>query len=160
MNQTDPAEVVRTALAKGEIARLLLGAPEYQYRSKYSPAPANTDLTELLIEIYDGSDPESRELAKDALVKALHYLCERYEGIDPVATCILMESGRRSRHGRTLGLPIEELAVKLRATIESFEQRLRADNTGGGRGEPDGMLGDLRRRSRNTEKLGGPPFCK
>ncbi len=159
MNRAHPDDIVRAALKNGEIEDLLLGAPEYQFRSKYSPAPGNTDLTELLDAIYR-LDPQSRELAKAALVKALFSLSGRYEGIDAIASCILFEAGCRSTRSSPLGLPIEELAVKLRATIQSFAQRLRVDKTGGGDAWPDGRLGDLRRRSRNTEDDGGPPFWK
>jgi hypothetical protein len=160
MVTSTPHEIVKAALAKGELDRLLLGAPEYQYRSKYSPAPGNTDLTELLGVIYDGLDGEERRKATDALVKALEEIGGTYAGIDALATCILVESVRRSSGRPPLGLPLGDLAARLEATIRVFEPRLRADLSGGGQGWPDGVLGDLRRISRNTEKYGGPPFCK
>lgn len=159
MTAADPKEIVSTALAKGEMDKLLLGMPGYQYRSKYSPAPGNTDLTELLAVIYDRLDPRMRDAAKDALQRALYALSGSYEGIDPISTCILLEAVRGSDGRLNLGLPIEDLAEKLHATIRTFETRLRADTSGGGRDWPDGLLGDLRRLSRNTQKYGGPPFC-
>lgn len=160
MIATNPRDIVNTALAKGELDKLLLGAPEYQYRSRFSPAPGDTDLTELLAVIYDGLDPQTREAAKDALVKALYALSGTYEGIDAISTCILFETGQKFDRRPPLGLPLEDLAMKLQATIRAFEPRLRADKSGGGRDWPDGLLGDLRRLSRNTEKYGGPAFCK
>lgn len=160
MAANNPIDIVNVALAKGEIEKLLLGTPEYQYRSRLSPAPGNTDLTELLAVIYDGLDPQSREAAKDALVKGLYSLSETYEGIDAVATCILIESLRKSNGRSLLGLPIDDLAERLRVTIRAFEPRLRADKGGAGRDWPDGLLGDLRRLSRITENLGGPSFCE
>jgi hypothetical protein len=51
MATNDPMTIVSDAVAKGELDKLLLGAPEYCYRSRISPAPGNTDLTELLAHI-------------------------------------------------------------------------------------------------------------
>lgn len=155
-----PEAVVRAALARGELDKLLLGAPEYQYRSKYSPAPGNTDLTELLDVIYGHLGGEEAEKAKDALVKALDGICDTYAGVDATSTCILFETGRKFDGRPALGLPLDRLAGRLAATIRTFEPQLRADKSGGGQNWPDGMLGDLRRLSRNTEKYGGPSFCK
>ncbi len=160
MLATNPTDIMNAALAKGELDKLLVGAPEYQYHSKYSPAPGNTNLTELLEAIYDDLGQQPREVAKDALVKALYSLSGTYEGIDAISTCILLEASRRSDNRPMLGLPIDDLAGKLQATIRTFELRLRAGKSGGGRYWPDGLLGDLRRLSRNTEKCGGPAFCK
>ncbi len=160
MTKNDPQRIVRAALTNGEIDRLLLGAPEYQYLPKYSPAPGNTDLVDLLTVIYDGLDAENRATAKAALEKAIRSLSGVYEAIDAIATCIFLEAKRRSDGRSTLGLPIEEFAGKLQATIRTFEARLRADKTGGGWNERDGVLGDLRRLSRITESHGGPPFCR
>jgi hypothetical protein len=160
MTTTDPETIVRAALAKDELDKLLLGAPEYQYRSRYSPAPGNTDLTELLSVIYDCFDAKAMETAKERLLKALYSFCDTYEGMDAVSTCILFETVRKSGGRPILGLPLEDLATRLQATIQAFEPRLRADKSGGGRHWPDGMLGDLRRLSLNTERYGGPPFCK
>jgi hypothetical protein len=160
MTSSDPVTIVRAALAKGEFEQLLLGAPEYQFRSKYSPAPGNTDLTELLEVVFDRLDPEDRKVARDALVEALRSLSGTYDGIVAIATCLLIEMLRRSDGRNTLGLPVEELGTKLQATIRAFEPRLRADKTNGGDIWPDGLLGDLRRLSRITEGYGGPSFCK
>lgn len=152
-------EIVSSALSKGELGKLLMGTPEYQFRSKFSPAQTDSDLTELLAVIYDGLDAQKREAARDALEKALLALADTYEGIEPLATCILLESLRRSDGRPTFGLPINDLAKKLQATIRKFDDRLRSDKSGGGRDWPDGLLGDMRRLSRNTERYGGPSFC-
>ena len=160
MITSTPKEIARAALAKGELDKLLLGSPEYQYRSRFSPAPGNTDLTELLAGIYDGLEPQAKELAKNAMLKAFNSLDGVYEGIEAIAACILFETGRKCDGRPTLGLPLDDLAAKLQATIRKFESRLRADKSGGGANWPDGLLGDLRRLSRNTEKYGGPSFCR
>lgn len=160
MKSIDPVAIVKIALKKGELDKLLLADPKYQYRSKFSPAPSDTDLTELLAVIYDNLDPQTRTVARDALIRALYSLVGDYEGIDAVATCILLEALRKSDGRPTLGLPIDDLAAKLQATIQVFSSRLQADKSGGGRDWPDGLLGDLRRLSRNTEKYGGPSFCQ
>lgn len=160
MAANNPIDIVNAALAKGEIEKLLLGTPEYQYRSKWSPAPGDTDLTELLAVTYDWLDPQPREAAKEALVKGLYALSDTYEGIEAIAACILLESLRRSKGRPLLGLPIDDLAERLQVTIRAFEPRLRADKVGAGRDWPDGLLGDLRRLSRITENLGGPSFCE
>ncbi len=157
---TDPETTVRLALSKKEFDKLLLGASEYQYRSRLSPAPGNTDLTELLAVIYDRLDPQTKEIARDSLVESLRSLCDTYEGIEAVSACILFESVRKSSGKAVLGLPLDELAEKLHATIEAFRLRLQADKSGAGKYWPDGILGDLRRLSRNTERYGGPSFCQ
>lgn len=159
MTRDNSVDIVKTALAKGELDKLLLGTPDYQYRSKYSPSPSNTDLTELLAVIYLSLENSEKDAAREALVNALYSLSGTYEGIDPTATCILYESGKKSRGSAGLGLPIDDLAEKLRSTIRIFESRLRNDKSGGGRDYSDGLLGDLRRLSRITEKHGGPSFC-
>lgn len=155
-----PSEIVRTALAKGELEKLILGAPEYQYRSRFSPAPGNTDLTELLAVVYDGLDSQAGELATVALIKALYSVVNTYEGIDAVSTCILFETGRKFDGKQPLGLPLDDLAARLQATIRTFEPQLRVDKSGGGQHWPDGRLGEFRRLSRNTVSLGGPSFCE
>ena len=53
MTTTDPMAIVSNAVKRCELDLLLLGAPEYCYRSRTSPAPGNTDLTELLVVLYD-----------------------------------------------------------------------------------------------------------
>jgi hypothetical protein len=101
-----------------------------------------------------------RDAAKDAVTAALYSLTGTYEGIDPISTCILLEALRICDGRVPLGLPIDDLASKLQETILTFESRLRADRTAGGKEWTDGLLGDLRRLSRNTENYGGPGFCK
>ena len=160
METPTPKTIVVKAVNRGELDKLLLGAPEYQYRSKYSPAPGDTDLTELLAVLYDHWDPADRKNVESQVAKAVYAIIGTYEGIEPVAACVLLESLRKARGKASLGLPLEDIASRLRRSIDAFSEQLRADKTGGGANWPDGRLGDLRRLSRNTEYLGGPSFCK
>ncbi len=160
MTTIDPMTIVNNAVTKGELDKLLLGAPEYCYRSRMSPAPGNTDLTELLDVLYERWNPTDRERVRDDLVKALYAIVETYEGLGPVATCVLIESSCRAENSPMLGLPLDDLANKLRSGIERFRSRLEKDKTGEGSEWPDGRLGEFRRLSRITVELGGPSFCE
>ncbi len=155
-----PETIVVNAVIKGELDKLLLGMPGYQYRSRYSPAPGNTDLTELLDVVYHRLDPETRAKASQGLLDAIYSIIGTYQGLRPTASCLLYEVSESFRGKPVLGLPVDLIATKLAASIRAFEPKLRADKSGGGRGWPDGMLGDFRRLSGITEKYGGPPFCK
>ena len=160
MTTIDPMTIVSNAVARGELDKLLLGSPEYCYRSRISPVPGDTDLTELLAVLYDRWNPADIEKVRDDMVKALDGIVETYEGLEPVATCILIESLRRARNGPRLELPLNDLANKLRCSIERFRSRLERDKSGEGGEWADGWLGEFRRLSRNTVDLGGPSFCK
>ena len=160
MISIDPDRIVRTAAQKGELDKLLLGSQEYCYRPPWSPAPGNTDLTELLAVLYDRWDPADKEHVQEQIARAVYAIVGTYQGIEPVAMCVLLESLRTARGKPSLGLPLDDITAKLRASIDTFSERLRADKGGGGANWPDGRLGDLRRLSRNTEDLGGPSFCK
>ena len=82
----------------------------------------STDLIELLPVVYDRLDPISREIAREELVRALYSLCGRYEGIDPIATCILFEVGCSTDGQWAMGLPIEDLAIKLEARSDRLRR--------------------------------------
>jgi hypothetical protein len=159
MTDLDPLSIVKTAMTRAEVDKLLLGQQPYQYRSRYSPAPGNTDLTELLDVIYNRLDPNTRDQAKAGLIAALNSLGGTYDGIQPIATCILYEAGHCGDRRPTLGLPLENLARVLEITIRAFENRLRTDKSGLGDRFVDGVLGNLRRMSRITQEYGGPSFC-
>ena len=128
MKTSTPQEIVKAALANGELDKLLLGAPAYQYRSKYSPAPGNRDLTELLAVIYEGLDAGDGRTAKNAMTKALDSLEGAYNGIEAITACILFETGRKFDGRPAPGLHLDRLAMKLGASIRKFEARLRVDS--------------------------------
>ncbi len=160
MTTPDPLAIVQDAVAKGELDKLLLGEPGYRYLPKWSSAPGGTDLAALITLLYDNTATADRSQVCDDLARALDSIVGTYEGLDPVAGCILLETLRRAENRSPLGLPIEDLATRLRASIDAFRDRLTADRSGNGAGWANGRLDDLRRLSRNTEKYGGPSFCK
>lgn len=158
MIPNEPFQIVSRAIADSELDKLLLGAEGYRYLPAWSPATGCTDLTELLAVLYDKWPTHERQRVCDALSESLTRLVSKYDGLEPVATCILIESLRKSRNRNPLGLSVDELAAQLRASIERFAARLTADKSGDGSRWPDGWMGELRRLSRNTVELGGPCF--
>lgn len=160
MTITDPIQMIKEAVAKGEIIKLLLGDPGYCYLPKGSPAPGNTDLAAVIGVLYDFIPESERARVRDEMVVALNAIVGTYEGLEPVAASILLESLRKMHNRTRFGLPLDDLAAKLSESINAFADRLRADRSGVGASWPDGRLGELRRLSRNTVDLGGPPFCK
>ncbi len=151
--------MIKEAVARGELAKLLLGEPGYRYLPKGSPAPGDTDLAAVIGVLYDFMPESERPRVRDEMVKALNAIVGTYEGLEPVASSILLESLRKMRNRTRFGLPLDDLAAKLRDSINAFADRLRLDKSGIGASWPDGRLGDLHRLSRNTVDLGGPSFC-
>ena len=160
MTQRSAQEIVRNALEKDELDLLLVGIPEYQFLPKWSPASGNTDLTYLLDALYMGIADYTREELRERLHRAIRKIVGAYEGLDPVACCILCETVERTEGKLSLDLPLEEIAIELRHNIEQYKSRLIEDKSGAGSLWNDGRLGDLRRMSKNTEKRGGPSFCE
>jgi hypothetical protein len=152
--------MVKNALEKSELDKLLLGEPGYRYLPKGSPAPGDTDLAAVIGILYDHTSEAERQRIRDEILKTLNSIVGTYEGLEPVAASILLESLRKMRNRSPFGLPLDDIAAKLRASINAFADRLKADRSGVGAGWPDGRLGELRRLSRNTVDLGGPSFCK
>lgn len=160
MTATDPGTIVTEALKKNELDKLLLGAPEYCYLPQGSPASGATDLAALIGTLYARTTISEKKMIRDGMLKALNSIVDSYEGLEPVAACILLESLQKIRYRSTFGLPLDDLAIKLQTCINSFNGRLESDRSGVGASRPDGRLGELRRLSRNTVDLGGPSFCK
>lgn len=159
MTPIDSLQIVSRAIAESALDKLLLGAEGYRYLPGWSPATGCTDLTELLAVLYDLWPKDDRQRVCKALSESLTRLVSTYDGLEPVATCILFESLRKFRKRNPLGLPVDELAAQLRASIERFAARLTSDKRGDGSRWPDGWMGELRRLSRNTVELGGPGFA-
>lgn len=166
MSQLSPNEIVAKALKRDELDLLLLGPPEYQFFDRWVD-PYNTDLTALLGALYSDAVEGRREQIKNRLLAAIMKIVETYDGLFPVAECVLYEASARSavdwfgrpKANTSLGLPLEEIAAELRQSIRVFAFRLEKDKAGVGANWPDGLLGDLRRLSKNTLTLGGPSFC-
>ncbi len=159
MTTADPIAMITEAAAKGELIKLLLGEPGYRYLPKGSPAPGDTDLAAVIGVLYDFTPESERTHVRDEMLKALNAIVSTYQGIEPVASSILLESLRKMRNRPRLGLPLDDLATKLYDSISAFADRLKSDKSGIGAGWPDGRLGELRRLSKNTVDLGGPSFC-
>lgn len=157
MTPSTPQEIIGKSLANKDMKPLLLGAPGYRFRSRWSPAP-DTDLTELLGEVHVLPAEQDRRAAKDLILTAAYQIVDTYEGVVPVATLILIEAVRRSGAQAILGLPLEDLAEKLRLSICAHHARLKSDKSGEGAQWPDGLAGDLRRLSGNSQRYGGPAF--
>lgn len=155
-----PADIVEAALRRNDFVNLLLGSADYCYKSRWSPAPGDTDLTELLDEIYDGLAPPRREVAAKMLASALVDMQGTYEGMEPTATCILLESMRKKEGRESFNLPLLDMANQLQKTIDLYKEKLTADKRGGGQYHSDGLYGDLRRISANIVNLGGPSIMK
>jgi hypothetical protein len=166
MAEHNAEEIVRKAIEKDELDLLLLGKPEYQFLPRWTPAD-DTDLVELLSALYRLVTEYRREELKDYLHRAIKKIVDTYEGLDAVASCILFESSKQSpvdcfgepHQPNPLGLPLDGIASELRQSIRVFSFRLEKDKTGVGSQWPDGRLGDLRRLSQITKRLGGPAFC-
>jgi hypothetical protein len=141
---TSPTDIVRTALAKDELDLLLLGVPEYQFFDRWSGSPYNTDLASLLPELYLLAENGQEVRVRDNLLAAINKIVDTYEGLLPVAICILFESGRQIRDENVLGLPLFDMASELQQAIRVFAFRLMGDKSGVGAEWPDGRLGDLR----------------
>ena len=171
MTEISPQEIVRKALERDELDLLLLGGPEYRcfllLSALRSSLRYENDLGELLQVLYKSAEDHPEKGIADRLLRAMKKIVEHYEGLTPVARCILYEIVARSAvdcFGRpkaqtSLGLPLEEIASELKQSIRVFSFRLEKDKVGVGAEWPDGLLGDLRRLSRNTVRLGGPSFC-
>ena len=160
MTKTNPIAIVEDALRRGELDKLLLGEPGDRYLPKGSPAPGDTDLAAVLGTLYDQTPETDLQRVRDEMVKAVNSIVGTYEGLEPVAASILLESLRKQRTKPTFGLPLDDLAAQLRASIDVFADRLKTDRSGIGASWADGRLGELRRLSRNTVDLAGPSFCK
>jgi len=154
----NPLNLIRQALDKNQMTDLLLGAPEYCYLPKYSSSTSATDLAALLGVLYDNCPLEERQETSLKIERAFLDIVKTYEGIEPSSTVILLEA-LAQKNGNALGLPLEILASDLRNSIAHFRDRLANDKAAGGRNYPDGLLGDLRRLSKNVVDLGGPSFC-
>jgi len=155
--KVDPEALLRRALKHGRLAQVLLGAPGYRYLPRYTMSAGHTDLPALLDVYYSLDNEYSRQELGKRLNEAIVTAMERYEGIVAAACCILCEVV--TPDNKRLGLDLDGLAISLRGMIAYNALRLRSDKSGGGRNWPDGLLGDLRRLSRNTVERGGPPFC-
>lgn len=158
MSQTNTLKLVKKAFKAQKLDRLLLGNRGNQVLPPRSPALGNTDLAFVFQVIYDHLHEFPLEDLRQSLVDAIYSIVECYEGIEPAAVCILMECLKTSPNRTPIGLPLDEIAERVRHCIETHRVQLVQDQTGIGFGWPDGRMRDLRRISGIIAKNGGPAF--
>ena len=149
-------KILYRAISRNEMDKLLLGYPEYCYRSRWSPAPENTDLTELIGIIYDTPKLVSNASISKIMETSLFKTLTTFDGLAPVASCILLESSYKYDHRPILNLPLETLAKELKSQITKFTKAMDSDtfflNTE--------KIEDLQRLSKIVVELGGPSFLE
>lgn len=153
-------EIVKNALDKDELDLLLLGQPEYCYVPRWASSSSDSDLVELLTTLYEEYGQYHHEDIKERLGRAITKIVSIYDGLIPVANCILLESARRKDDSYSLDLPLEEIAVELNESIKNYYSQLREDKSDAGSRWDDGLLGELRRLNKITVKKGGPAFFR
>lgn len=153
----EPVRIIKEAVARGDVDRLLLGSPEYRWRDKWSVSPEASDIGDLLRIMCDSFDNAEREVLGRDLAVAAYAVVDEYEGIMPVAYCIYVEVTHKARNGKHLGFPVEDLAARLKASIKRHEYRLFSDPSGAYYSRlPDGRLTFLRNLSDQVAAKGGP----
>lgn len=160
MSESNAHEIVKNALDKDELDLLLLGKPEYCYLPRWTSLQTNTDLVELLTILYEEFGQYHPDEITERLSNAVTKIISTYDGLIPVANCILLESYRRNNESLSLDLPLEEIALELNESIKKYYSQLREDKSGLGSRWDDGLLGELRRLNRITTKKGGPSFFR
>jgi hypothetical protein len=157
MTIPEPVVIVKEALAKGELDKLLLGTAEYCYLPKWSSTPGNTDLTVLLDTLYKmATDNNKYENLQRLLLTAVDNIVTKYEGIDPVISILFKEVYNKINNEITFELPLDVIASKLRTTIIHFHDLLLDDKTEGGIGFHDGRYGDIKRMNNIILEYNGP----
>ncbi len=95
MTEISPQEIVRKALERDELDLLLLGGPEYRcfllLSALRSSLRYENDLGELLQVLYKSAEDHPEKGIADRLLRAMKKIVEHYEGLTPVARCILYE---------------------------------------------------------------------
>ncbi|MCL4207915.1 MAG: hypothetical protein KJ000_35970 [Pirellulaceae bacterium] len=157
-NTRPPLQILREAVASSEMDMLLLGKEPYTYLPPSSPASGTTDLAELLRIAYEQWPEADRTSIRLSIIRALEKLVSTYDGLEPVAACLLIETLRQARNRSPMGIPVEELAKRLRESIKAYSHQLSRDYSGAGAEWKDGRLGELRRLSEIVRELGGTGF--
>jgi len=147
------------AIEAGQLKNLILGEAPYAYRNKWSAAPGPTDLGD----IYEYGICEYAQRHPDYNVKSVIQnlvieLCNSNAGIYAMALIILSETYNFLNNKPCLHLDLRHIASQVNHAIVVRQESLKADMTLGGTGWPEGLLDEMRRLSKNTEEIGGPPF--
>jgi hypothetical protein len=154
----NPLQILQEAVARSEMDLLLLGLSPYAYLPSSSPSPGRTDLAELLRVAYDLWPANDRDRIRDSIIGALRKLVSEYDGLEPVAACLLIETLRQSRKRSPMELPVADLSKSLSESIDKYREILSRDFSGSGAEYDDGRLGELRRISEIVKGLGGNQF--
>lgn len=150
--------IVRMALSNNELHKVLLGESGYCYLPKWSPSSTNTDITVMWDALHDLASEYTLDDLSSMISEAINKIQFKYEGIYPIASIILQESYRKNKRENTFLLPLSDIAISLKLTIENHRDKLKSDKRGEGAGYQDGLFGDLVRLNQNTIELGGPDF--
>lgn len=152
-------ELAESAFTKKEMVDFFLGNPPYNYKPKNSPAPGNTDLSEL---IPDGIFPYLANNAKteniDYLNNTLIELCNFPEGMYSVACFILLYNSYVERFDILQKININNISALLKSSINEHKSDIFRSNSILGRASNAGLYGVLKTLSKNTEELGGHSF--
>lgn len=153
-------KLVKKAFKKKELDLLLLGEKKYAYLpDRFSPA-IKTDLYEILKEIHEYQRINKSADFEDELIRVLMNLASSYEGLRSVASFILHENNSRNtiKMLSPLQFSLDPLGRELSRGIRKFKKALIDDYRGYGRGQVDGLYGDIRRLSKIIKEGGGPNF--
>lgn len=155
----DAYDLTRKAAEGGAIRELLLGEGGFAFIPKFSPSDLATDLAVVLpdgVYPYAERNPQfpMRERMDDTLRKFTGTALE----ITSFALVVFFESQRRYQGKSHLGLDLDSLSGVLKGAIDRQRHELEREQSFGGRGYPDGVVGNLRRLSGMTETSGGPSF--
>ncbi|NQZ60001.1 MAG: hypothetical protein HRT88_21315 [Lentisphaeraceae bacterium] len=150
-------DLVQKAFLKRDLDKLLLGEKPYRYVPKYSPA-INVDIAQLIDLGFYMMDKEYLEKFSDDLEKTLLTLAQKYEGLIPVASVLLLESYSRGKEESPFVFDLKPIARELNNSIYKFEKSLIVDKSGYGQGWKDGLYGELKCKARKTIECGGPNF--
>ena len=157
-NMMDPIQILQDAVANSEMDMLLQGKAPYTYLPSTSPSTGSTDLAELLRVAYDLWPVDDRDRMRASMIDAINKLVSVYDGLEPVAACLLVETLRKANNRSPMGLPVSDLTKRLRDSIDKYRDRLGRDFSGSGAEWKDGRLGELRRLSDIVRSLGGIEF--
>lgn len=149
-------KIVTQAIMHNDFEKLILGEGEYHFSPFYSPTDGH-DLT-LIHDELSKRAKGNKQIAVQ-MNAAIMKMIDRYECLVSIAICILCEALGKSKYNTNIGLPLEEISNSLARSIVFYKETLIQDKSGPGSQFDDGMYGELKRISNNTQKYGGPDFC-
>ena len=159
MKNTVAYQLAEKAFQNKELEKLLLGEGQYDYLPKYSPAPGNTDLAEI---IPNGVFPYLADNSKienvNYLNTTLNTLCNSLEGMYSVACFILLYHSYFDKLQVLKKIVIKNVIESLSHNIQKHKSELLKSKSILGASSNFGLYGVLKTLSKNTVELGGPSF--